>query len=787
MRTSGAWLRISVVSKIGYFRGHSVRVALGSLLVLLEGVVVLGLSGGEIRFAGPEIFPIEHRIQHLEAADFNSDGYLDLVVVNPRRSRLQILYNQSAELSTGQAIESQAVLDTNDLPIDARFRLASISTEERVTSVVVTDFLGDEELDIAYCGNLDEVVLLENRGTQGWVESMKWSIPAIVPSPDAIQVGDFNGDGDLELVVLTENDFSFIDRTTQGEDTRPRGVRHSGDLKSFRVIDLNGDGIDDIVSRASDSTKHHFIRLGGAKGISVSELVVKVDLNRFLGVVDPEAAEFVSISQRSGRAKIGKFKSKPVRILEKLIGDGQLNRVALPPGSQTRPGTLSRDINGDQLTDLIVADVQSGKLLVYLQSADRLYGAPSEFGSYGGIGQLEGADWDRDGSQDLFLLSYSEKQVGITKWTPEGGIPFPSPVELQGVPLGMVVRPPVGDELGQLFILERFDSRLNLVVVDADSTMRQYTLDVPVESSRVELVLHDADQDGLQDIVVIAPYEELWVLRQKSPSGLGYETIKVSGGARDLEHPWVGRIDVDGDGKNELVLPQGNAVRGLVLESRTLEAGDARAWKSRIKVQINGAESDSIIGGISSIPVSEGERPIVCLLDIANNRLSCQQQGIDGQWNQKASFELPRADYIGMDDTVLDVAGTVALRISGLGGSFLKFLGDERWVFDIEGTYETQLAGGFLGRCIGADFDGDDLSELIFLETAKHNIEIVSLQGDEGSKLMYRWPVFESRTFRNRRNELPEPREALVADFTGDDRSDLMLLVHDRLLLYPQH
>ena len=31
-----------------------------------------------------------------------------------------------------------------------------------------------------------------------------------------------------------------------------------------------------------------------------------------------------------------------------------------------------------------------------------------------------------------------------------------------------------------------------------------------------------------------------------------------------------------------------------------------------------------------------------------------------------------------------------------------------------------------------------------------------------------------------------EPREVLVADVTDDGRPDLVLLVHDRLLVYPQ-
>jgi len=49
-----------------------------------------------------------------------------------------------------------------------------------------------------------------------------------------------------------------------------------------------------------------------------------------------------------------------------------------------------------------------------------------------------------------------------------------------------------------------------------------------------------------------------------------------------------------------------------------------------------------------------------------------------------------------------------------------------------------------------------------------------------------RWQVFEQHTFRGAQNALPEPRECAVADVTGDGKNDLIVLVHDRILVYPQ-
>ncbi len=49
-----------------------------------------------------------------------------------------------------------------------------------------------------------------------------------------------------------------------------------------------------------------------------------------------------------------------------------------------------------------------------------------------------------------------------------------------------------------------------------------------------------------------------------------------------------------------------------------------------------------------------------------------------------------------------------------------------------------------------------------------------------------RWQVFEEKTFRGRHSDLPEPREAIVTDLTGDGKKDLAVIVHDRIIVYPQ-
>ena len=87
---------------------------------------------------------------------------------------------------------------------------------------------------------------------------------------------------------------------------------------------------------------------------------------------------------------------------------------------------------------------------------------------------------------------------------------------------------------------------------------------------------------------------------------------------------------------------------------------------------------------------------------------------------------------------------------------------------------------------VSGDLNNDGRKDLVFLETAKNYLDLVIFDAKRKLVPANRWQVFEERTFRSRRSDLPEPREALVTDVTGDGKNDLVILVHDRILVYPQ-
>jgi hypothetical protein len=84
------------------------------------------------------------------------------------------------------------------------------------------------------------------------------------------------------------------------------------------------------------------------------------------------------------------------------------------------------------------------------------------------------------------------------------------------------------------------------------------------------------------------------------------------------------------------------------------------------------------------------------------------------------------------------------------------------------------------------DVNGDGFTDVISLDAGEQMCEILTIS--EARRLLYAisFQVFESKIFSGGEPREYEPSAAIVADVTGDGADDLVLLAHDRVLLYPQ-
>ena len=131
---------------------------LGALIVACSlGVQGAGLSK-KFWFGGPEIFPIDHQVHSLNVADLDGDGRKDILVINIRRSRLNILYNRTGLKPL--EVKKRDSRGVNHLPPDSRFELDSMSTELRV--VGVTHARESDPSSTSTWGTGPQVIVAEN-------------------------------------------------------------------------------------------------------------------------------------------------------------------------------------------------------------------------------------------------------------------------------------------------------------------------------------------------------------------------------------------------------------------------------------------------------------------------------------------------------------------------------------------------------------------------------------------------------------------------------------------------
>ncbi len=774
------------------------------LLPWVASAAALTLSAGSATnrfgFAGPEVFPIDFGVAFLHVSDMDGDGLKDVVVVNNGRSKINLLYNRTGNTNAPTTPEKIGRRDINELPADSRFRVDSISSEKRITSLALADLNGDTRTDLAYYGDPKELIVQLNQGTNGWSQPKRFALDDGLPDYNALTTGDVNADGRTDLLLLAEKHLYLIRQQADGTLAEPEKLPYVGSAKAVQVLDLDGDKRDDLLLVNWDNANPFRFRLQNAAGQFEPEVHLTLPPIRSYWADDLDGdhrTEVITIAAKSGRAALSQFTRKPAETLVGGLKNGQFSILPLQRTDKARRGLLWTDLDGDGLQDLLVADPDGGQLFVHFQQKDGSLAAPKTFPTFTGVTDLAAADWNGDGKTEVFLLSSDEKQVGVTSLDANGRLPFPQLVALNARPLAMTVGALKAGAASLVTLIEREDKKpgkdgkeetttvRELVVRGADGKASAQKLADSFKGNPSSVSIHDANQDGLADVVVLTPYEKIKVLvqRQDAKEGALFEEVDVNPPGGTSDQPWLALADVDGDGKQELLLAQKNFLRAVVLTS---DGGEKATWSFTVREQINGASSSSRIVAAATLAQPGSKSPLLFLLDADRKALTVSERDANGVWKVAKTVELPVTDFTGLAPIGLGTkeANTIAF-LGGNSVAWKRFSG-EQWEFTELDGYETPIKDGFLRDVTSGDLDGDGRKDLVFLETVRAYVDLVVFEPPHQLTPGNRWPVFEERTFRQRRNEASEPREAVVADVTGDGKNDLVLLVHDRVLLYPQ-
>ncbi|WP_414561668.1 MULTISPECIES: FG-GAP-like repeat-containing protein [unclassified Anabaena] len=384
-----------------------------------------------LSFTNAKNFTVGTNPSLVTVEDFDGDGKLDLVVVNPESNNVSVLLN-----------------DGND-----GFGTATNFTVGTSPSfVTVADFNGDGKLDLAVVNSeSNDVSVLLNNGNGGFGTATNFTVGT---KPTSVVVGDFNRNGQLDLAVVNTDSVSVLLNDGNGGFGAATDFSVETSPTFITAADFDGDGQLDLVVANSDSNTVSVLLNDGnggfgaatsfAVGTKPTSLVVgdfnsngKLDL----AVVNAESNN-VSVLLNDGHGDFGAATNfavgtKPTSlVMADLNYDGKLDLAVVNAESNnvsvllndghgdfgtatnfavgTKPTSLVvTDFNHDGKSDLVVANSDADTVSVLLNKGDGSFDTATDFVVGKKPTSVVVADFNHDGKSDLVVTNSDADTVSL--------------------------------------------------------------------------------------------------------------------------------------------------------------------------------------------------------------------------------------------------------------------------------------------------------------------------------------------------------------------------------------
>lgn len=742
-------------------------------------------------FDGQRIIVVDDGCGPAIAGDFNGDGRPDVAVVNNAKSRVEIHYLRATERT---AAEVQRETRANEIPPSPWYDRQNISVTHRIGSLLGADADGDGRLDLVY-GGLDpaELVVLGQRAPGEFSIVSRRRVRGLEAAPTALELGNITGDEGRELLATVGGAIHIFPLSGAGAIGAGTPLGSPAGIRAIFVEDFDGDGRSDVLAVAPRDPAPVRVWLQ-----TQAATAGEGELTRELRFEMPPLREVEPVRLPGEAACAFATIEEPTRRITLY----RLTREGVPAGSEGRQEVVLAevvgfadgraadrsvqvvDLDGDGLPDVVATNKSGNSISIFRQRqrAGLTTGASSP--SFREPTVVAAGQWSGDARPEIFVASEAEATVGVCEYDARTGLAsFPQPIPLRTPGAAPVAMEHVTiDGVPVIAVVVRKGRDLVVELHQPDGTGRFAAVDLPlagITQPPRDILAHDADKDGRTDLLLLTPSQPMIMLRGVEGATpfvvLKREDMKQFGLVSSAGPDNTLAMDVSGDGGAELLIASNNFVRACVYDASS-------GW--RVIEQINVSDPGTSLTGLAASAGRAGGPPTLLASDRAGQRLLTIRRGEQG-WSVVGDLRLqgfPAGPISAGVFTGDGRAGVLALSEDAFA---VVRLGGERPTLDTVAVFRSDSEDRLEHEIECGDVNGDGYLDLVVLDAREQMCQLFSVSAARRLLLATEFKVFESRLFFSGQ-DLYEPSSALVEDLTGDGRDDVLLTVHDRLIIYPQ-